>query len=148
MLIGVIAEELLLSEPSAVVVAEAASAADVFQGNVIFPRLVDEPVSALDTWNAYLGEIMLEAATAADTANAGVAYGVAIVEAATAGSAEDATLAGGAITGSVDEAATAASVEDATVTSAAVVRSAMITNVFINSGTSREANANGIMVNV
>ena len=53
-------------------------------GNVVFATLVDDPTSVIDTVNAYLGNIMLEAASAAATVNAGTIYATAIVEQAAA----------------------------------------------------------------
>lgn len=88
-----------------------------------------------------------EATTAADIADALVAYSVAVIEAATAASVQDAATVA-VITGAVDEAASAASTQDATVIGAVAARSAMLPGVFVNTGTSREANVAGIMVNV
>jgi hypothetical protein len=109
-------------------VAEAATAADTpGTGNVVFATLVDDPANVRDTVNAYLGQIMLEAASAAAVVTAGSAYATAVVEAVTA-----------------------ASTQDGTVTGAVPARSAMLPGgVMVNSdGTLREANVNGIMVNL
>jgi hypothetical protein len=108
--------------------AEAVAAADALgTGNVVFATQVDDPANVADIIDAYLGEIMVEAASASDTiVLAGATYGVAI-----------------------DEAVTAGSVEDATVTSAIVGRCAMLAGrVFVNPSMSREANAIGTMVNL
>jgi hypothetical protein len=98
-------------------------------GNVVFATLVDDPASVGEIVDAYLGEIMVEAANASDTVSAGSAYVAA-----------------------VDEAVTAADVQDGTIVGAAVAREAMIAGplpVFVNSGTvPRQANANGVMVNL
>jgi len=110
-------------------IAEAGTAADVTTVGTVFAGLVDDPASALDTLDGYLGEIMLEAASASDTVDlAGATYAVA-----------------------VDEMVTAASVEDATVSGAVAATSAMIAGpwpVFVNPGTSREANVLGTQVNL
>lgn len=64
---------------------EAALALDAStQGQIIFATLVDDPASVSDTVDAYSGEIMLEAASAADTFDAGMVYAVAIDEGASA----------------------------------------------------------------
>lgn len=76
-------------------VAEAAAALDVpGTGNVVFATLVDDPASVSEHVDAYLGEIMLEAATAADAADASIpaTYAAAIVEAATAADTQSSTV--------------------------------------------------------
>jgi hypothetical protein len=105
-------------------IAEAATAVDALgTGNIVFATLVDDPASVQETVDAYLGEIMLEAASASDTLTAGSAFIAAIDEAVTA----------------VD------SVQG--VTGVLPTRSAMVAGpVFVNP-TSRDANADGIMVN-
>lgn len=71
---------------------EAALALDAStQGQIVFATLVDDPASVSDTVDAYSGEIMLEAASAADAADSGLSYSAAIDEAAAADSAQDAT---------------------------------------------------------
>jgi len=60
-------------------------------GNIVFATLVDDPASVGDIVNAYLGEIMLEAASASDTLEAGSSYVAVIDEAATAIAAQDST---------------------------------------------------------
>jgi len=64
-------------------------------GNVVFATLVDDPASVGDLVDAYLGEIMLEAASAGDTADASIpaVLDAAIAETTTAASTEDATMA-------------------------------------------------------
>lgn len=108
-------------------VAEAGAASDASTtGNVVFATLVDDPASVNATVDAYLGEIMVEAASAADAVSAGSAFAAAI-----------------------DEAATAADTQDGTVVGAALARDATLPGVFVNSdGTPRAANAAGIMVNL
>lgn len=107
-------------------IAEVAAADDASTtGFVVFATLVDDPASVNDRVDAYLGEIMLEAASAADTLSAGSAYGAA-----------------------VDELVTAAATQDAIVTAAVPARSAMVMRIFINPGASRAAYVNGVMVNI
>jgi hypothetical protein len=107
-------------------IAEVAAAVDATAtGNIVFATLVDDPASVGDHVDAYLGEIMLEAASASDAADAGLNYAAPI-----------------------DEAVTAAEAQDASVVSAPVGRSAMIPGAFVNPSTSREANVAGTMVNL
>jgi len=62
-------------------IAEATTAADATAtGNVVFATLVDDPASVAEIVDAYLGEIMLEAASAADTLNAGMELAVGVNE--------------------------------------------------------------------
>lgn len=104
---------------------EAAAADDASTtGFIIFAALVDDPAAVSDTVDAYIGEIMLEAASASDNIDAGFVASVTVVEAVTATDTPDGTAAG------------------------AAVRSAMVMGVFVNSTISRAANANGIMVNL
>ena len=87
---------------------------------LILAALVDEPAVADDTIDSYLGDIMLEAASAIDTLTAGSIFAAA-----------------------VDEAVTATVMVDS-VTSGMSIRSAMIAGprpMFINPGMSREASA-------
>jgi hypothetical protein len=73
-------------------VAETATAADTSTiGNIIFATLVDDPASVGELVDAYLGEIMLEAASAVDVADSGLAYATAIDETGTAASLQDAS---------------------------------------------------------
>lgn len=105
--------------------AEIAAALDASTtGQVVFATLVDDPASVNDRVDAYLGEIMVEAASADAVVDAGLAYVAAI-----------------------DETTTAVSAEDGTVGGAAVARSAMVPGVFINAGTSRQAQVDGAMIN-
>lgn len=74
-------------------IAEVAAALDAATtGNVVFAALVDDPASVREIVDAYLGEIMLEAAGAADAADAGFAYTGAIAEAVSAGTTQDGTV--------------------------------------------------------
>jgi hypothetical protein len=61
-------------------------------GNVVFATLVDDPASVLDHVDAYSGEIMFEAATAADGVDAGLKFDTAIDEGITAADASDGTV--------------------------------------------------------
>jgi len=62
--------------------AEAATAADATTtGYVVFATLVDDPANVRDTVDAYLGEIMVEAASAADAIDAGLDFNAAVEEA-------------------------------------------------------------------
>jgi hypothetical protein len=75
--------------------AEAAAAVDTLgTGNVVFATLVDDPASVNETVDAFLGEIMLEAATAIDTLSATIPAVLAadVAEAATAADAQDGTI--------------------------------------------------------
>lgn len=95
-------------------------------GFVVFATLVDDPANVLDVVDAYLGEIMAEAASASDDITAGSVYGAA-----------------------VDEAMTAADVQDGTAAGAGIARAAMVPGVFINStGASRVAFVPGTMINL
>jgi hypothetical protein len=128
-------------------VVEAGEAIDATTtGNVVFATLVDDPAAVRDLVDAYLGEIMLEAASAAAVVNAGLTYAAAIVEAAVAADTSSSSVPG-VFAAAVVETATAASAQDATLT-AAPWKSAMLPDVFVNSNASREANANGVMVNL
>jgi len=108
-------------------IAEVGTATDATAtGNIVFATLVDDPASVGDIVDAYLGEIMLEAASASDAVSAGSVFIAAIDEAT---SATDLSGASGATL---------------------AARSAMLIGpVFVNSdGTSRDANADGVMVNL
>jgi hypothetical protein len=108
-------------------VIEAATAVDASAtGNIVFATLVDDPANVTDTVNAYLGEIMHEATSAADVVSAGSVATAAIDEGLTATESVDGSTAG------------------------VSTRSALLAApwpVFVNPGLSREANINGIMVN-
>lgn len=73
-------------------IAEAAAALDAtMTGLVVFATLVDDPANVRDIVDAYLGEIMLEAASASDSVSSGFAYDGSIQEVLTANTAQDAT---------------------------------------------------------
>jgi hypothetical protein len=129
-------------------IVEAATAVDATAtGNVIFATLVDAPANVRDVVDAFTGEIMLEAANAAATVTAGVVYGMAVLEEATASAVTDGAKAPSAITAAVDETATAAEVVDAATVSAPT-RSAMLPRAMIGPSASREAYVAGTMVNL
>jgi hypothetical protein len=76
--------------------AEIATAIDASTtGFVVFAALVDDPASVGDTVDAYLGEIMLEAASAIDTVNVGLIYDADIIAAVTAIDTPDASVTAG-----------------------------------------------------
>lgn len=76
-------------------IAEAAAALDApGTGNVVFATLVDDPASVGEHVDAFLGQIMREAASATATVNAGFAYAVAIAEAAAAADASSSVVSG------------------------------------------------------
>jgi hypothetical protein len=107
MLIGVIAEALLWpnaireaasaedqivgSPVFASAITEAATAADEPTTGIVFAALVDDPASVSDHVDALRGELMAEAAAAADTATVVSVYELDISAAVTASSTEDAT---------------------------------------------------------
>src|SRR5262245_66287155 len=64
---------------------ESATAVDATAtGNLVLATLVDDPANVIDVLDAYLGEIMVEAASASDTVDSGMAFGVNVVESASA----------------------------------------------------------------
>lgn len=71
------------SVSAAIVEAGTATDAPTTVGSV-FAALVDDPTSAIEIFDAYLGEIMLEAASASDTVSTSSVYDVDIAEAVTA----------------------------------------------------------------
>jgi hypothetical protein len=101
-------------------------------GNVVFATLVDDPASVGDHVDAFLGQIMREAASAAATVNAGLAYGVTIAESVSASTAVGATLTYAA---TIAEAATGADAPDATKISPT---SLVITGTPVTTGTEYE----------
>lgn len=153
MIHGVIAGQ--VTEAISVDIVEAATAVDATAtGNVFFATLVDDPANALDNFYAYVGappppeEVMLEAASAADTVTAALTYTAAIVEEAVATEVTVGAMAPPAITAAVDEAATASSTQDATAVSAPT-RSAMLPRAMIGPSAAREATIlGGSMVNI
>lgn len=99
-------------------VVEVATAADeAANGQVVFATLVDDPASVLDRVDAYLGQIMAEAANAAATVNAGLTYVAGIVEAGNATSVQGAAVPT-IHTVAVVEAATATTTQDAAIAAA------------------------------
>jgi hypothetical protein len=145
MIHGIIAGQ--FTEAISVDIVEAATAVDATAtGNVIFATLVDDPANVRDVVDAFLGEIMLEAASAVATVTVGLAYTAAILEEATAAAAASTRLPT-TLTADVAEAAAAADAPDAILV--VMSRSAMLPKkVFVNSSGSRDANAAGVMVNM
>jgi len=75
-------------------IVEAITATDALAtGNIVFATLVDDPASVGEIVDAYLGEIMLEAASAADSITAGAGFDAAVDEAATAADTQSAAIA-------------------------------------------------------
>jgi hypothetical protein len=113
-------------------IAEAASAEDgSTTGNIVFAALVDDPASVGEIVDAYLGEIMLEAASA--------------------DAAVDASIPGIYAT-DITETMIATHTQDGTVGLPAVARSTILMGAVgpavVNTGTTaRAANASGVMVN-
>ena len=96
-------------------IAEAAAASDVStQGHVVFATLVDDPANVLDRVDAFRGSILIEAATAASTVDAGLRYISAMAESVTATDTES-----GIVVRVVIEAASASDTSSATTSSAA-----------------------------
>jgi hypothetical protein len=95
-------------------VAEVTAAVDATAtGNVVFATLVDDPASVGDIVDAYLGEIMLEAASADAAIDAGLVYVAALDEAAIAADTPDGVVPT-IYTDTVAETVTAAALVDAT----------------------------------
>jgi hypothetical protein len=77
----------------AATIAETVTAVDdTTTGTVVFAALIDDPANVGDITDAYLGEIMLEAASADAIADAGLAYAGMIVETVTAADTLNATI--------------------------------------------------------
>jgi len=131
-------------------IAEAAGALDVPDLVTLFASLTDNPGDAKDILDGFVGSPLIEAATAADTVTAALTYRIAILEDTTARSADLALIVPKhVVTATMVEAATATAAQDATGAAGLVPRSAMVGSVFVNSdGTARQANADGIMVNL
>ena len=105
-------------------IAEAATALDYpGTGNVVFATLVDDPASVSDRVDAFLGQIMLEAASAAATVNAGLAYAAAISEVATAAEIASAYR---QMSASATEAVAADTAQDATVVAAVGISGSIV----------------------
>jgi hypothetical protein len=105
-------------------VAEAAAALDApGTGNVVFATLVDDPASVGEHVDAFLGQIMVEAASAATTLTAGLTYATTIVEVATAA---DAASASRQMSAAVAETIAAVSAQDASLTAATIVSASVV----------------------
>jgi hypothetical protein len=63
-------------------VTENAAAVDATTAGIVFAALVDNPASASDRLDAFLGQLMVEAANATATVNAGLTYAARVDEAA------------------------------------------------------------------
>jgi hypothetical protein len=106
---------------------------------------VAEAAAAADTLDFFVGELLHEAADAIDTVIIGL-FPALIDETALAADTLSASVSV-VLSAAVVEATAADSAQDAAL--AMVSRSAMLPGVFVNSdGTAREANANGVMVNL
>lgn len=113
----------------AATVTETAAALDTLSPGAIFAILADDPGAASDTVNAFVGQFMIEAANAAAVVDAVAAHPVFVLE----------------------EISAAVAVQNASLTPAGglVSRQSMADRVFINAdGTARQANADGIMINL
>lgn len=117
-----------------------------------FPIVIDvellEAASANDTLNAVVGMVLYEAANATDTVTTAAVYTMEMFEPAAAF--DDFVVRDPeAFEVDVSEAAAATDTPDAATDAAGTMRSAMLPGVFVNSdGTARQANVNGIMVNL
>ena len=112
-------------------VIETAAAADTSTiGQVVFATLVDDPANVIDVLDAYLGEIMVETASAADSVDAtGGAGALDVIETARAIDAPD----GGLVTSAdVAETATGADTLDAAISVA--WNPSDVTNVTLSNG--------------
>jgi hypothetical protein len=76
-------------------IVEFVEAIDLPESGLIFATLIDDPVAAVDTLDAFFGQIMIEAATAADNFDAGFGlfYSGGIVETMTGASTVDGSIA-------------------------------------------------------
>ena len=129
-------------------IGEAATARDVTDFVTLFGTVVDSPGNATDTLNAVVGQFMVETASAADVVTVGMAYRITVLEDTTAVANHLAVIAPKhVVTARVTEAATASATQDAA--GALVARYGMLDGVYVNSsGTVRQANVNGTMVNL
>lgn len=117
----------------AVTLAEAAAAADTASMLVGLLAPIDEPVTALETLDAFVGQIMLEAASASDSVQSGLIYAVLLDEPASAADAAGVLTAGG-ISAEVAEAATADVVVDGAVQVTPASYDGLATNVALSNG--------------
>lgn len=110
---------------------EAADALDDPSLGAIFATLTDAPGNARDILDAFSGQLIVEAASAAATVDAGSAHPALVLEEISAAIAtQDSTIGGPGGGGTTP-------------------RHSMTTTVFVNSdGTARQANADGTMVNL
>jgi len=130
---------------------EVATALDDPHTVMLFGTLLDSPGDAKDVLDAFVGQQIKETATATDSVSVAMAYKIAVLEDTTAVSAVGGLIVPKhVVTATMLEAATAAATQDATTGGAGLVpRSGMVGTVYVNSGgTARQANADGIMVNL
>lgn len=113
-------------------IAEAATATDANAIGAVFAVLVDDPASAHETVNAFVGQIMVEAASA--TATVGVAGSVYAGTVDAAASAADTVNAGAAYVGTIAETVTAGETVDGTVPVALASFDGAATNVTLSNG--------------
>ena len=117
----------------AAAVEEFAEAADLPAIGVIFATLTDDPGTASDRVDGFVGKFMVEAASAADVVDAGSIRYAAVVEQTGALAAPGATVIGpgGAIAAAIVETTASASEQDATSVSASTT--AVIDGGFVTS---------------
>ena len=129
-------------------IVEVGAASDAAAFVTLFGPLVDSPGNATDTIDAVVGQFMVETASAADVVTVGMAYRITVLEDTTAVANHLAVIAPKhVVTATVTEAATASATQDAA--GALVARYGMLDGVYVNSsGTVRQANVNGTMVNL
>lgn len=136
------------SVPIGVAVVDVGAARDTLATeSAILAALVDDPAWADSIVDAYIGDLIFEAASATDTVSVVVSvYTVAVDEVA---SAADTVSATASVSVLLSESAVADSAQNGTIITALVPRHAMVPGVQVNSdGTLREANVNGVMVNL
>jgi CTP:molybdopterin cytidylyltransferase MocA len=110
-------------------ITEATSAFDAPSLGVIFATLTDNPGTASDTVNAFVGQMMVEAASAADVVSTGSIQNAAIVEETIANAVAQFPFTYASMAA---ETATAASSQDATVGVIVVVYGAALEGVFVD----------------
>ena len=128
-------------------IVEIGAAAEDLLSDAGFGLLIDAPALASEVVDAFMGEIMLEVASANSVVTVVSVYTVASDEGASANDIITVTI---PYTVLLNESATADDLPDASIAPAVTARHAMVAGpLFINSdGTLREANANGTMINL
>jgi len=129
---------------------ETAAALDDPHTVMLFGTLLDSPGDAKDILDGFVGQQIKETATATDSVSVAMAYKIALLEDTTAVSAVGGLIVPKhVVAATMLETATALATQDATGATSLVPRSGMVGTVMVNSdGTAREANANGVMVNL